>query len=515
MPNQNIDPIFQLIKSLTPSEKRHFRLNTNKSGSSEDLKFLQLFDALEQQDTLNETQILKQVPSIKKTQLANLKNNLYKHLLSSLRTFHAPQNLDIQLHEQLDYARVLYNKGFYQQSLKILEKVKVLALEYELPHIALTAIDFEKLIESQYITRSLSGRAEDLTQQATQVSSHIYRMHQLSNVALRLYGHYLKVGLARNQEDYESITAFFLENLPEIDYQNAGFYEKLYFYQAHVWYHLMTQDLKACYRYAQKWVDLFDEYPHMKERRPVLYIKGMHNLLNALYNLLYHSKFVQVLQQLEEFADDPKRRSNANIDTLLFLYIYTNKINAYFLEGKFTEGLKVIPGVLKNLEGFQAQLDPHRMLVFYYKIASLYFGSGDFKKAIEYLNKVIHHSNTSLREDLQCFARILNLIAHYEAGYDDDALDYQIRTVYHFLGKMDNQQQMQVEIFRFLRNVGNIAPNQVREAFITLKEKLIAISENPYERRPFMYLDIISWLESKIENVPVQEIMKRKAGRLK
>lgn len=515
MPNQNIDPIFQLIKSLTPSEKRHFRLFTNRSGSSEDLKFLQLFDALDQQETLNEPQILKQVPSIKKAQLANLKNNLYKHLLSSLRAFHAPQNLDIQLHEQLDYARVLYNKGFYQQSLKMLDKVKVTALEYELPHIALTAIDFEKLIESQYITRSLSGRAESLTQQATDVSTHLFQMHQLSNVALRLYGLYLKVGLARNQEDYHSISAFFSENLPEIDIRHAGFYEKLYYHQAHVWYYLMIQDFKNCYRAAQKWVDLFEEYPHMKERRPVLYIKGMHNLLNTLYNILYHSKFTVVLAQLEDFANDEKRRSNPNIDTLLFLYIYTNKINGYFLEGKFTEGLQVVPGILKNLEGFQAQLDPHRMLVFYYKIASLYFGSGNFKKAIEYLNKVIHHQNNSLREDLQCFARILNLIAHYEAGYDDDTLDYQIRTVYHFLGKMDNQQQMQVEIFKFLRSIGSIAPYQLKDAFITLKEKLIAISQNPYERRPFMYLDIISWLESKIENVPVEEIMRRKQGRLK
>ncbi|MFC6998967.1 hypothetical protein [Rufibacter roseus] len=515
MPNQNIDPLFQLIKSLTPSEKRHFRLFSNKSGSTDDLKFLQLFDALEQQDTLNEEKILKQVPSIKKAQLANLKNNLYKHLLSSLRAYHATHNLDIQLHEQLDYARVLYNKGFYQQSLKMLDKVKVSALEYELPHIALTAIDFEKLIESQYITRSLSGRAEDLTQQATEVSNQIAQMHQFSNVALRLYGLYLKVGLARNQEDYDYITAFFNENLPPFEQKGASFYEKLYYYQANVWYYLMIQDFKACYRYAQKWVDLFDEYPHMKERRPMLYIKGMHNLLNSLYNLLYYSKFMQVLQKLEEFEKDPKRRSNANVDTLLFLYIYTNKINAYFLSGNFTEGLAVIPGVLKNLEGFQAQLDPHRMLVFYYKIASLYFGSGDFKKAIEYLNKVIHHRNTSLREDLQCFARILNLIAHYEAGYDDDTLDYQIRTVYHFLGKMDNQQQMQVEIFKFLRRAGTIAPNKVRDAFVELKDKLIAISENPFERRPFLYLDIISWLESKIENIPVQEIMRRKAGRLK
>ena len=36
----------------------------------------------------------------------------------------AEDNIDIQLHEQMDYARILYNKGLYLQSLKDLEKIK-------------------------------------------------------------------------------------------------------------------------------------------------------------------------------------------------------------------------------------------------------------------------------------------------------------------------------------------------------------------------------------------------------
>jgi hypothetical protein len=54
-------------------------------------------------------------------------------------------------------------------------------------------------------------------------------------------------------------------------------------------------------------------------------------------------------------------------------------------------------------------------LVFYYKIASLYFGSGDNEKAIDYLNKIINEK-ADLRTDLQCYSRLLHLIAHYELG---------------------------------------------------------------------------------------------------
>ncbi|MDO7851195.1 hypothetical protein [Hymenobacter convexus] len=509
MPSRSSEPVFQLIKSLTRSEKRHFRLFTNRPGATEDLKFLQLFDALDAQETYDEAQVLAQVPALKRVQLANLKANLYRQLLASLRVYHAGQNPDIQLHEQLDYARVLYNKGFYQQALRMLERVKQQARQAEMPHIVLLALDFEKLIESQYITRSLKDRAETLTTEAVDTVAHLTSQHALSNAALRLYGLYLKAGHARNRADHERIKAFFKDNLPAIEERTAGFFEKLYFYQAHVWYHTLNQDFRAGYRHAQKWVDLFEAAPAMKELQTMLYIKGLHNLLASLYNMLYYSRFVQVLRTLEDFAASQTRRSSPNTEILLFQYLYTNRINAYFLEGRFTEGLGIIPELLEQLEHFKGQLDMHRTLVFYYKIASLYFGSGEYGKAIEYLNLIIQHRDLSLREDLQCFARILNLIAHYEAG-DDASLEYQIRSVYHFLGKMDEQQPMQVEIFRFLRQLGSIAPPQVREAFIALKEKLQIIAANPYESRPFLYLDIISWLESKISNVSVQDVMKQK-----
>jgi hypothetical protein len=509
MPNRSSEPVFQLIKSLTRSEKRHFRLFTNRQGSTDGLKFLQLFDALDALETYDEVQILSQVPALKRVQLANLKANLYKQVLSSLRVYHAGQNPDIQLHEQLDYARVLYNKGFYQQSLRMLEKVKQAARQVEMPHIVLLALDFEKLIESQYITRSLDDRAETLAIEAVNTVEQLANIHALSNASLRLYGLYLKAGHARNQADHERVKDFFCANLPAAPNARAGFFEKLYFYQAQVWYCTLNQDFRTCYRYAQKWVDLFEQAPQMKDLQAMLYIKGLHNLLATLYNMLYYSKFIDTLRTLEEFAANQTRRSSPNTEILLFQYIYTHKINAYFLEGRFTEGLEIIPELLENLERYKGQLDIHRTLVFYYKIASLYFGSGQYQKAIEYLNLITQHKDLSLREDIQCFARILNLIAHYEAG-DDASLEYQVRSVYRFLGMLNEQQAMQVEIFRFLRSVGTIAPQQVREAFIALRDKLMVIAANPYESRPFLYLDIISWLESKITGTPVQEVMQRK-----
>jgi len=50
----------------------------------------------------------------------------------------------------------------------------------------------------------------------------------------------------------------------------------------------------------------------------------------------------------------------------------------------------------------------------------------------------------------------------------------------------------------------------IKKAFIGLHEKLKTFEDHPYEKRAFLYLDIISWLESKIDNKPVGQVVKEK-----
>ncbi len=66
------------------------------------------------------------------------------------------------------------------------------------------------------------------------------------------------------------------------------------------------------------------------------------------------------------------------------------------------------------------------------------------------------------------------------------------------------------EILKFLRRTPGMLPDEVKGEFIQLKERLLEISRHQFERRSGLYLDIISWLESKIEDRPVQDIIREK-----
>jgi hypothetical protein len=72
---------------------------------------------------------------------------------------------------------------------------------------------------------------------------------------------------------------------------------------------------------------------------------------------------------------------------------------------------------------------------------------------------------------------------------------------------MKNLGEVEEILFNFLRTSiqsGNEA------SFEDLLNKLKPLEKNKLESRAFMYLDIISWLESKIQKKDVQTIIKEK-----
>lgn len=508
MSKRSGDILFQLIHSLEKAEKRHFKLYIKRNSSNEDLKVIQLFDALDKLDEYDEVKLLKRMPSVLKPQLSNLKAHLYKQVLASLRLLKSTDSIDLQLNEQFDYAHILYKKGLFLQSLKILEKAKETAKANQKFNFLTGVIALEKRIESLHITRSMQDRAESLSAEALLVNRHIDMMTRLSNLALQLYSWYIKNGHVRNEEDEEVIMMFMKENLPADAWEQTGFYEKLYLYQCYCWYAFIRLDFLKYYRYSQKWVNLFDEQPLMKRVETSHYIKGLHNLLNAHFDLRNQPKLAETLQMFEAFGKTKRVQENDNFRIYSFLYIAQAKINQHFLKRTFKEGLSVVPVIEEKLSEYALFIDQHRVMVLNYKIATLYFGSGDYETCIDYLQKIIN-DNVGLRSDLQCYARLQHLLAHYELG-NYELMEYLSKSVYRYMVKMKNLTLVEEEILKFLRRSFYIAPTKIKSELQKFLQKIKQFEKNRFQTRVFIYLDIISWVESKVYNKPITEILKNK-----
>ena len=185
MSKRSTDELFQLLKSLEKAEKRNFKLYVQRNSGTSDLKIIQLFDALDKMEDYDEELLLRKQKNIQKQQLPNLKAHLYKQILASLRILKDDNNIDLQLHEHMDYARILYNKGLPLQSLKTLDRIKEIARSNNQVTFWLQALIFEKKIEALHITRSIENRAEILSREVDELNARLIMIGKLSNLSLR------------------------------------------------------------------------------------------------------------------------------------------------------------------------------------------------------------------------------------------------------------------------------------------------------------------------------------------
>jgi hypothetical protein len=100
-------------------------------------------------------------------------------------------------------------------------------------------------------------------------------------------------------------------------------------------------------------------------------------------------------------------------------------------------------------------------------------------------------------------------MAHYELG-NDSIIDSLMRSVYRFMAKMKNFSIVEEEIFKFIRNSFNLSPRQLKPELENFLEKIKHLEKNRFETRALSYLDVISWVESKVYEKPMSEIVYEK-----
>ena len=187
------ESVFDLIKSMTKAEKRSFKLYATRLAGNQEAKFLSLFDYLDSVDEYDEVKVLQKCP-VKKEQLPNMKAHLYRQLLVSMRLLGVQHSNAMQLREQLDFARILYDKGLYKQSDKMLEKVIDQAFALEEHTIAIDAVHFQSKIDTLNVARDMTSTSDNASRQVIGLAKDILTASELSNLSTRVYSLYQKLG---------------------------------------------------------------------------------------------------------------------------------------------------------------------------------------------------------------------------------------------------------------------------------------------------------------------------------
>ena len=506
-PNDHL--LFELIHSLTKSEKRSFKLFAKRSGATNESKFIKLFDAMEKRESYDEAAIMKKLPGVSKTQFANLKSHLYSQVLASLRLSNLKDDVDIDLREQLDYIRVLYKKGLYTQSLRLLNRAKKVTGDYRKDLFQLALLDYEKQIRSQQVFDLEEAYTETLDKETDLAMMRFNRVQKFFTLATRMKARFVERGMVKNDGEMNNLKALFYRHLPEYEEADLAFNEKFYLYRACYWFAYLTYDFQGCVTYARKWIEIFQETGLDKKRRAG-YLKGLNRLLQSAFRVDDVKAFHNHFELLTKFEEEEGTTLASNTEVLLTKYKTIQSFNRVFLLADFEKQQASIESLLADIKASKHLIDLHNLMVIYYKAGVFYFAIEDYEKSRYYLTKVIDDKG-KLRSDLKGFARIIDILIDYDTG-DEEHLERKIKSTFVFIENQENLGSFQEAFLEFLGKLGTIYPQDLRKGFIDLKNQLEALQKGTYTKKLQLYFDLLSWLEAKIERKRFIEVVKEKAA---
>lgn len=504
--NEKKEGVFDLVKLMSKAEKRNFKLYATRLGCNEGAKFLLLFDCLDSLEQYDEAKVLSLCPTITKQQLPNLKAHLYKQILTSLRMLGVQHSPLLEIREQIDFVKILFDKGLYAEAQKLLSKVEKRAIELELLPATLDIVELQRQLKVLSYSSEMTLAADATAKTAGEVSEKLANIATLSRLAVQCYALHQNLGFARSQKDLDRLDNYFKPRIEAFEGKEMNFTERFYYIQAKAWYYYICHKTALSYRYALRWVAHFNSKPEMKQLMYDSYMRGYSQVLDGMFLMHKYSAFVRTLEEFEKESRSLELL-NDNAKMISQGILFTGQLNKCLMAGTYKDGLWIAKNIDSYLKRYGDRLTLHEKMPLYYKVATLYFGDGNYAKCIENLSYIIAVKDRNIRRDLQCYARMLNLMALYDAGLDFN-IDYHIRSVYSFIVKMKDMTEMKDELLSFFKSFGNVNAIDLKKELKVLYERLKPYENHPYERRTFYYIDLLAWLESKITDRSMGEIVR-------
>lgn len=504
MPIAKSESLFLLIQSLSKSEKRSFKLYVGRNQDAKDSQYIKLFDFLDRAAEADDLVLKEKLGGLSNAAYSNLKKHLFEQLMIVLRLLSKEKKDNFKIREYIDFSYILYGKGLHWQALEVLEKAKRLSQKHYNDFSLLTIIELEKLIQSRHITRTKSDSIDELIDQSEVLSSRVKDRIILSNIRLKLHKQYVEKGHIESREKEIELMESFSLNMKKIDESKLEGIEEIYYYQSYVWFYYILDQFEECMKWSIKWVDAFKQSEELQRRDVDLYMRGYHYVLTSAFNVKDVPVYEKYLIELEQYRQDNYSKLNPNSQIVSFQYVHNGRMNLHFLKGTFDEGIKGISSTIKRVKRYAKKLDYHKVMVIYYKVAWMYIGAGVPEKSLSYLDFIIDLTDKSLREDIQCYARIMKLMALYDMEEYNLIIKHG-KGFQKFYDKLKNPNRVQQTILQMLKQLASVPILSQKDILKVNYEELKRLRENNFEKRAFIYLDILPWIASKINRKSIGE----------
>ncbi len=492
--------LFDLIKTLSKSEKRFFKLNS--SLQSGDKNYLKLFDYIDKQNQYNEDELKKHFSGQKFiNHLPSEKNHLYKLILKSLRNFYADQSVKSQLRQEIKNVEVLYRKALYKECSKFVKRAKKIAIEYEKFYYLFELINWEKkLMEEEFESGYFKQNLDELIDEETEVIEKLRNLAEYHILYSKINYVFRSGGFTRNKEERKIVAQIANHHL--IKGKNTAISTRatsICYYTKGLCAASIRDYEDALINFRKAKVVL-DKNPKVKSDLPNRYIYILNFLMQCYIDV---NDFNNAQELIDEICNLQSHKEYKSLDSEVKIFSSANigQLTLYNRKGEFNKTIQLYNQIENQIEKYSSKLNKEKILLFNYNKAYALFGLDDYKSALRFINDILNENEKELRQDVYSFARIFNLIIHYELG-NYNFIEYDSKSTQRFLNKYEKDYQIEKVFMKYIKKIAKeeFSPNK-KEIFQNFFNEVDVLLKDPQEQVILEYFNVKAWVFSKLKRI--------------
>ncbi|NNC82072.1 MAG: hypothetical protein HKN79_00705 [Flavobacteriales bacterium] len=503
--------LFDLIKSLTKSEKRFFKLSSSLQSGSKN--YLKIFAAIDKQKEYDEEAIKEEFKGETFVKhFPSEKNHLYKLILKSLRAYHADNTVSSVLKQEIKNIEILYTKSLYKECNKFLVRAKKLAVTHEKFYYLYELLSWEKiLLEEAYEEGEFSVDLDKLISEEKAVIEKLRNLAAYHVLYSKINYVFRSGGYARNDRDKLIIEE--ISNHPLIKNKNTALSNRA----ATICYYIQgfcamaNRDWKKCRTKFERVKEIFDNNELIKKDIPKRYIRTLSNLIKCEIEMGDYKKSKELMACMAELQGK-KGFKSLDIEVMIFKEGQLAELKLSQRTGDFEKAAERIDVILKEMEKYKGRINKEQEIKFYYNFAYINFGIGEYNKSLFWINKVLNDNESNLRQDIYGYARLFNLVIHYELG-NNELLEYIIKSTHRYLNKRKRAYDIEALVITYLKKLSKAYDkNDEKKIMEKMRPELSKVLKNDADKVILEYFDFESWVNSKIKDTSFSELVLKKAA---
>ncbi|MFC2176731.1 hypothetical protein ACFLR1_07185, partial [Bacteroidota bacterium] len=505
--------LHQLVQSLELNEKRYFKLQAMLQKKESNLT--RLFDYFADAKEFDEEKLRERFKDEKfLDQLAVTQNHLYESILKAMRLYHLKRSINFRLQGMLQDVQFLYEKGLVDQARSLLRRVKKVAIKNDIFGAILSVLDWESrfLSDGFYVDNDESD-IDAISEDYYEILGSLQNEREYIDLQSKIFNNYYKIGIERKNADYKTNDQIINQFALKDPARALTFRSRCCYLNIHAQYQKINGNWEEAYRYRKELLAVVEENFGTAFGVDIAkrYFVALNNLIPICTRLRKFDEVEEIIGKMEAIEEQSlKSHFSDELKSRVLLQASIGRLAMYTRLGKKEEGLALV----KLLEERSAELKRyHRKYValhLYYNVSYFLFSVGQYSDALRYLNLILNDTGIKSAEDLHASTRLLTMILQFELGRDD-FLEYLARTTNRYLNKLETVYEFESILLSFMKKISR--NDQLREdvgMFENLKKNLAEVAYEPGERNALSTLDLISWVNSKIEGKPLNEVLRTK-----